>query len=89
MYDSNCKCFPFMVFLLEQIRTALDIECGVINLTNAFFLLNFQQMEDTGSNFPSLDGTAYTFLTFSEMSELSFHQHISYSTSPRKTDELS
>ena len=34
--------FPFMVSLLEQISTALDIEYEVINLTNAFFLLNFQ-----------------------------------------------
>ena len=57
--------FPFMVFLLEQIRTAFDIEYGVINLTNALFLLNFQQMEDTRSNFLSFDGTSihlYDFL---------------------------
>lgn len=54
-----------MVFLLEQISTALDIEYGVINLTNAFFLLNFQQMEDTKSNFLSHDETSvhlYDFL---------------------------
>lgn len=57
--------FPFMVSLLEQISTALDIEYEVINLTNAFFLLNFQQMEDTRSNFLSVDGTnvhLYDFL---------------------------
>lgn len=54
-----------MVFLLEQISTALGIEHGVINLTNAFFLLNFKQMEDTKSNFLSHDGTnvhLYDFL---------------------------
>lgn len=61
----TASAFPLIVFLLEQIRTALDIEYGVINLTNAFFLLNFQQMEDIGSNFPSFDGTSihlYDFL---------------------------
>lgn len=61
----TASAFPLIVFLLEQIRTALDIEYGVINLTNAFFLLNFQQMEDTRSNFPSLDGISihlYDFL---------------------------
>lgn len=57
--------FPFMVSLLEQISTALDIEYEVINLTNAFFLLNFQQMEGTRSSFLLLDGTnvhLYDFL---------------------------
>lgn len=53
-----------MVFLLEQISTALDIEYGVIILTNAFFLLNFQQMEDTKSNFLSYDGTSVHFYDF-------------------------
>lgn len=65
MYDSNCRYFSFHGLLLEQISTALDIEYGVINLTNAFFLFNFQQMEDTRSNFLSLDGTnvhLYDFL---------------------------
>lgn len=57
-----------MVSLLEQISTALDIGYGVINLTNAFFLLNFQQMRTLEAIFFHLMGQMHTFMTFSEMS---------------------
>lgn len=64
MYDSNYRCFSFLVSLLEQISTALNIEHRVINLTNAFPHLNFQQIEDTRSNFLLLDGTTVHFYGF-------------------------